>query len=36
MVVDVLHPGRPNVSKDELRDKLAKLYKTDKDVNMKL
>ncbi|KAH9318040.1 hypothetical protein KI387_019809, partial [Taxus chinensis] len=25
-VIDVLHPGRPNVSKAELKDKLAKLY----------
>jgi small subunit ribosomal protein S24e len=31
MVVDVLHPNRPNVSKDELRDKLADLYKANKD-----
>lgn len=31
MVVDVLHPGRANVSKDELRDKLAKMYATSKD-----
>ncbi|KAH8155856.1 uncharacterized protein LAJ45_00868 [Morchella importuna] len=30
MVVDVLHPNRPNVSKDELRSKLAELYKADK------
>jgi len=30
MVVDVLHPGRPNVSKDELRSKLSELYKADK------
>ena len=28
---DVLHPGRPNVSKDELRSKLSELYKTSKD-----
>jgi small subunit ribosomal protein S24e len=26
-VVDVLHPGRPNVAKDELREKLAGMYK---------
>eukprot|EP00249_Psilotum_nudum_P000477 c1220_g1_i1 orf=174-590(+) len=25
-VVDVLHPGRPNVSKVELKEKLARLY----------
>ncbi|KAH9832702.1 40s ribosomal protein s24 [Teratosphaeria destructans] len=31
MVVDVLHPGRANVSKDELRQKLSELYKTPKD-----
>ncbi|CAD6574449.1 MAG: ribosomal 40S subunit protein S24B [Cyphobasidiales sp. Tagirdzhanova-0007] len=30
-VVDVLHPTRPNVSKDELRDKLAAMYKAPKD-----
>ncbi|KAJ3014413.1 ribosomal 40S subunit protein S24B [Thoreauomyces humboldtii] len=29
MVVDVLHPGRANVSKKELGEKLAKLYKAD-------
>jgi len=32
MVVDVLHPGRPNVSKDELRNKLSELYKADKNA----
>ncbi|KAL8761769.1 MAG: hypothetical protein Q9184_002130 [Pyrenodesmia sp. 2 TL-2023] len=32
MVVDVLHPSRPNVSKDELRSKLAELYKASKDT----
>lgn len=26
-VIDVLHPGRPNVSKDDLREKLAGMYK---------
>ncbi|KAK8249584.1 ribosomal protein L23/L15e core domain-containing protein [Phyllosticta capitalensis] len=30
MVVDVLHPNRANVSKDELREKLAQLYKAEK------
>merc|ERR1711920_229669 len=25
-VVDVLHPGRANVSKDELREKIGKMY----------
>ncbi|KAI8807984.1 ribosomal protein L23/L15e core domain-containing protein [Cladochytrium replicatum] len=29
MVLEVLHPGRPNVSKQELMEKLAKTYKTD-------
>ena len=29
-VVDVLHPSRANVSKEELSEKLASLYKTDK------
>lgn len=29
-VLDVLHPGRPNVSKTELSEKLAGIYKTDK------
>lgn len=28
---DVLHPNRANVSKDELREKLADLYKSNKD-----
>jgi len=28
--VDVLHPNRPNVSRDQLSEKLAALYKTDK------
>eukprot|EP00004_Rigifila_ramosa_P004874 TRINITY_DN15322_c0_g1_i1.p2 TRINITY_DN15322_c0_g1~~TRINITY_DN15322_c0_g1_i1.p2 ORF type:complete len:156 (+),score=43.78 TRINITY_DN15322_c0_g1_i1:47-469(+) len=27
MILDVVHPGRPNVSKEELREKLAKMYK---------
>ncbi|KAI9728323.1 MAG: hypothetical protein M1834_007727 [Cirrosporium novae-zelandiae] len=31
MVVDVLHPNRANVSKDELRGKLSELYKCNKD-----
>jgi len=31
-VVDILHPGRPNVSKAEVREKLAKMYKTTADV----
>ncbi|KAF8973939.1 ribosomal protein S24e-domain-containing protein [Flammula alnicola] len=29
-VVDVLHPSRPNVSRADLQEKLAALYKTDK------
>lgn len=29
---DVLHPNRPNVSKDELRTKLSELYKSNKDA----
>ena len=28
---DVLHPGRANCSKEELREKLAQLYKANKD-----
>ena len=31
-VVDVLHPNRANVSKDELREKLAEVYKAEKDA----
>ncbi|KAI9873658.1 MAG: hypothetical protein M1830_010741 [Pleopsidium flavum] len=34
MVVDVLHPNRANVSKDELRSKLSELYKENKDQVM--
>ncbi|KAH7100272.1 40S ribosomal protein S24 [Auriculariales sp. MPI-PUGE-AT-0066] len=30
MVVDVLHPGKANVSKDDLSEKLASAYKTTK------
>jgi small subunit ribosomal protein S24e len=30
-VLDVLHPSRPNVSKSELQEKLAGMYKTNKD-----
>ncbi|KAI0735174.1 40S ribosomal protein S24 [Earliella scabrosa] len=29
-IVDVLHPNRPNVSKAELSEKLAQIYKADK------
>lgn len=32
MVVDILHPGRANVSKSDLRDKLAQIYRTTADV----
>ncbi|XP_023236324.1 40S ribosomal protein S24-like isoform X1 [Centruroides sculpturatus] len=32
MVVDVLHPGRATVSKVEVRERLAKAYKTTPDV----
>ncbi|RKP21126.1 hypothetical protein ROZALSC1DRAFT_27438, partial [Rozella allomycis CSF55] len=32
MVVDVLHPGKANVSKDDIRNKLATIYKVNKDV----
>ncbi|KAH9511078.1 ribosomal 40S subunit protein S24B [Dermatophagoides farinae] len=32
MIVDVIHPGRATVSKQEIRDKLAKIYKTTSDV----
>ncbi|KAM6520074.1 hypothetical protein FALCPG4_013628 [Fusarium falciforme] len=31
MVVDILHPNRANISKDELREKLGGLYKAQKD-----
>jgi small subunit ribosomal protein S24e len=32
MVVDVLHPGKPNVSKADIREKLAGMYNTSSDV----
>merc|ERR1711915_153034 len=32
MVVDVLHPDRATVSRNEVREKLAKMYKTTADV----
>jgi len=32
MVVDILHPNRASVPKTEVREKLAKLYKTTSDV----
>jgi len=31
-VIDVLHPGRPNVPKAEIREKLSKMYDV-RDVN---
>ncbi|KAM5368446.1 hypothetical protein ACJZ2D_009516 [Fusarium nematophilum] len=31
MVVDILHPNRANISKEELREKLGALYKAQKD-----
>lgn len=31
-VIDVIHPNRANVSKDELRDKLSEIYKAEKDA----
>ncbi|KAL2109522.1 hypothetical protein VUR80DRAFT_2364 [Thermomyces stellatus] len=30
-VVDILHPNRANISKDELREKLSTMYKATKD-----
>ncbi|KAF8415118.1 ribosomal protein L23/L15e core domain-containing protein [Tirmania nivea] len=32
MVVDILHPNRPNISKDDLRKKLAETYKVEKNT----
>lgn len=32
MVVDVLHPGLPSISKKEIRDKMAAMYKVTSDV----
>lgn len=32
MIVDVIHPGLANVSKDQVREKLGKMYKAEKDV----
>lgn len=31
MVLDVIHPARPNVSKSELQEKLGELYKSPKE-----
>ncbi|KAG9314372.1 ribosomal protein L23/L15e core domain-containing protein [Chiua virens] len=30
-ILDILHPSRPNVSKSDLQEKLATLYKSEKD-----
>jgi len=32
MVVDVIHPGKPNVSKADIKEQLAKMYSTTADV----
>ncbi|KAJ1997448.1 ribosomal 40S subunit protein S24B, partial [Coemansia thaxteri] len=32
MVLDVIHPGLANLSKDDVREKISKLFKTDKEV----
>ncbi|KJH41142.1 Ribosomal protein S24e, partial [Dictyocaulus viviparus] len=32
MVVEVLHPGRATVPKTDIREKIAKMYKTTPDV----
>ncbi|KAI8384749.1 ribosomal protein L23/L15e core domain-containing protein [Radiomyces spectabilis] len=32
MVVDVIHPGLANLSKDQIREKLGKMYKAEKEV----
>lgn len=34
MVVEVIHPGLPNASREALREKLAKMYKTRADQVM--
>ncbi|CAI4212278.1 unnamed protein product [Parascedosporium putredinis] len=31
MVVDILHPNRANIAKEELREKVASMYKATKD-----
>ena len=35
-VVDVLHPGRPNVSKEELKGKLKDMYKANDELSVVL
>ena len=32
MVVDVIHPGKPTIAKQEIRNRLAKTYKTQPDL----
>ncbi|KAG0228606.1 ribosomal 40S subunit protein S24B [Mortierella sp. GBA43] len=32
MIVDIIHPASANLSKDEVREKLAKMYKVEKEV----
>ncbi|XP_018495824.1 40S ribosomal protein S24 isoform X2 [Galendromus occidentalis] len=32
MIVEIVHPNRPTVSKQEVREQLAKVYKTTPDV----
>merc|ERR1711997_692220 len=34
MVVDILHPGKATVSKTDIREKLANMYKTTPDLVM--
>lgn len=34
MVVDIIHPGKANLSKSEIKDKLATMYRTTSDVVM--
>ncbi|ORX55220.1 hypothetical protein DM01DRAFT_1321351 [Hesseltinella vesiculosa] len=32
MVVDIIHPGVANISREALREKLGKMYRADKEV----
>jgi len=34
MIVDIIHPNSANLSKSDLRDKLSKMYKADKEVRI--
>merc|ERR1711939_731468 len=34
MVVDIIHPGKPNMSKQDIKEKLATMYRTTADVVM--